>query len=215
MTSTKQFVWSGGNKPRESRDGSSSIISQYFRLGQLDSTSKRFYAVNQIDSVTEVADNTGAILGQLSYAPFGQPTQLQGAYVPDFGFGGYYVHYRSGLNLTRTRAYSSIEGRFVSRDSIEEKGGINLYTYVQNIPDALTDASGQGRTPTTFCPIQPCGPVDQSDFCSCDRDCRHHIGPYIFMALPYDFCLPACLQAKIKEHTSGYFGPYRGEPEYR
>jgi RHS repeat-associated protein len=142
LASTNQFVWAGGSTPKEVRDGSSSIISQFFKFGQMDSTSKRFYYLNQIDSVTEVTDNSGAILGQFGYSPFGQQSQLQGSYVPDFAFAGYYLHARSGLNITRTRAYSANLGRFINRDLIGESGGLNLFAYVGNAPTAGRDPSG-------------------------------------------------------------------------
>ncbi|MGH2510908.1 MAG: RHS repeat-associated core domain-containing protein, partial [Ktedonobacteraceae bacterium] len=142
LTSTKQFIWAGGNTPRESRDSSSSIISQYFQRGQIDSSSKRFYYLNQIDSVTEVTDNSGAVLGQFGYSPFGQQSQVQGSYVPDFTFAGYYLHVRSGLNITRTRAYNANLGRFINRDRVGESGGINLFAYVDNAPTEGRDPLG-------------------------------------------------------------------------
>lgn len=52
------------------------------------------------------------------------------------------MHARSGLNLTRTRAYSASLGRFISRDPIQEYGGVNLYAYCQNDPVTNTDPSG-------------------------------------------------------------------------
>jgi len=142
LTSTKQFVWSFGDTPRESRDSSSSIISQYYKLGQMDTTNKRFYTLNQLGSITEVTDSSGNVLGQFGYSPFGQQSQLQGSYVPDFGFAGYYLHARSGLNLTRTRAYSASLGRFINRDPVEERGGLNLFEYVSENPINFRDPSG-------------------------------------------------------------------------
>ncbi|MGH9551933.1 MAG: RHS repeat domain-containing protein, partial [Terriglobales bacterium] len=143
VTSTRQFVWSFGTKPKESRDGSSIIVSQYFSRGQMDTTTtKRPYCRNHLGSVTEVTDNTGAIQGQQSFDSFGRATQLQGSYLPDFGYAGYYLHARSGLNLTLTRAYSPVLGRWINRDRIEEAGGSNLFAYVGNRPVSVADPSG-------------------------------------------------------------------------
>lgn len=61
------------------------------------------------------------------------------------GYAGYYLHSRSSLNLTLTRAYSAILGRFINRDFIEENGGINLYEYVMNDPVRWTDPFGFGQ----------------------------------------------------------------------
>jgi len=58
------------------------------------------------------------------------------------GYAGYYLHSRSGLNLTRTRAYSASLGRFISRDPIGEAGGVDLYAYVNNNPVNFSDRNG-------------------------------------------------------------------------
>jgi RHS repeat-associated protein len=60
----------------------------------------------------------------------------------DFGYAGYYVHGPSGLNLTTHRAYSPSLGRWINRDPIGERGGINLYDYVSNRPTEDIDPSG-------------------------------------------------------------------------
>jgi RHS repeat-associated protein len=41
------------------------------------------------------------------------------------------------------RYYDPVTGRWPSRDPIEEKGGINLYGFVQNSPTNLVDADGR------------------------------------------------------------------------
>lgn len=79
-----------------------------------------------------MTNNAGAILSQLSYDVYGRVKKVQGAQSPVFQFGDYYTHEESGLNLTFSRAYSSNHARFISRDSIEEDGGLNLYAYMDN-----------------------------------------------------------------------------------
>ena len=46
------------------------------------------------------------------------------------------------LCLNLHRAYNSALGRWISRDPIEEAGGVNLYDYVGNEPVTLSDPSG-------------------------------------------------------------------------
>lgn len=62
------------------------------------------------------------------------------------------MHSHSGLNLTRTRAYSANLGRFISRDPIGERGGVNLYGYVGGNPVSLTDPSGTSCIPEGWSP---------------------------------------------------------------
>jgi RHS repeat-associated protein len=127
-TSTKQFVWCG-NKMCEVRDGSSNLVSQYYPLGQINFSggtgTDYFYTQDSPGSIREVTNSSGAIQEQRGYSPFGQTTLLQGSAIGDFGYAGYYVHQRSGLNLTKYRAYSPTMGRWLSRDPIGEKGGVN------------------------------------------------------------------------------------------
>jgi RHS repeat-associated protein len=75
--------------------------------------------------------------------PYGRRTALLGdAVALDFGYTGHYVHQASGLALAPYRAYDADMGRWLSRDPIEEAGGINLYAYVGNNPINLVDPFG-------------------------------------------------------------------------
>ncbi len=139
VTSTKQFVWAGRDKC-ELRDGSGAIVAQYFGSGEISSGSKYFYAQDHLGSVREVWGS--ALQAQFAYDAFGNVNVLSQSFPIDFQFAGYYLHARSGLSLTRTRAYSSHLGRWISRDPITESGGLNLYSYVGNSPNLFSDHSG-------------------------------------------------------------------------
>ena len=61
------------------------------------------------------------------------------------GFGGqhgYYRDYTTGLYLLTHRYYDAGAGRFVTRDPIGYKGGINLYGFVGNNPVNESDPDG-------------------------------------------------------------------------
>jgi RHS repeat-associated protein len=60
----------------------------------------------------------------------------------DFGFTGFYRHQASGLNQTLYRAYDPELGRWLSRDPLAERGGLNLYAYVGNDPVNAIDLLG-------------------------------------------------------------------------
>jgi RHS repeat-associated protein len=87
-------------------------------------------------------NSSGVVEDQRTYDPFGRVAQLQGSMASDFQFGSYYFHARSGLLLTRARAYSANLGRFINRDPIGVEGGHNLYSYVGGNPIQFLDASG-------------------------------------------------------------------------
>lgn len=169
VTSTKQFVWNGGNKAQEERDGTGTIIKKFFVSGQTNSGTNYFYTADHLanptnlasqfqqtalkagmvfspaftSSIREMTNTSGIIQSQMAYDPFGRAFQLQGTISPDFQFGDYYSHARSGLNLTLTRAYSSSLGRFINRDFAGEFGGVNLFRYMENHPVLGVDPSGR------------------------------------------------------------------------
>lgn len=95
-------------------------------------------------SIREMVDASGNIVADYSYDPYGRQTKIAGSGPDaDFGYQGYYVHQRSGLNLTATRAYSPVLGRFLNRDLIgEKKSDPNLFAYVRNNPISFFDPMG-------------------------------------------------------------------------
>jgi len=149
VTSTKQFVWCMDRmRPYvscEERDGSGALAKKFFGRGQMNGATKYFYEKDHLRSVREMTDNTGVVQAQYAFDPFGRVSKFSETVASDFGFAGYYLHARSGLNITRTRAYSSFWGRFISRDPIEEDGGINLFAYLNNAPLSGIDPSGTER----------------------------------------------------------------------
>ncbi len=170
VTSTKIVCWVS-SKRCEERDATGTITKQFFSLGEKIGANSYCYTTDHLGltvasvrsfpgvgpisghprvfnplafsgSVREMTNSSGVIQDQRAYDPFGRTTQLQGSLASDVQYGGYYVHSRSMLNLTRTRAYSSAFARFISRDPIEEDGGVNLFSYGQNNPTSWTDPSG-------------------------------------------------------------------------
>jgi RHS repeat-associated protein len=160
LSSTKQFVWCG-DKMCEARNASSSITAQYFEFGQTISGSNYYYVLDRPGSIVILVDSSGNVAGAESYDPYGRVTQTQGSLSSDFQYAGYYYHAPSGLNLTVHRAYSSVLGRLLNRDPIQELGGVNLFAYVRNNPTNLNDPDGtnvwtegpSGREPPGHCSV--------------------------------------------------------------
>lgn len=141
MSSTKQFVWVR-NEIYEERDSSGAITKQFFARGQTLSGSNYYYTRDHLGSVREMTTSSGSTQAQYLYDPYGRSSNVQPNLDSDFGFAGYYLHSRSKLSLTRTRAYNSTFGRFLTRDPIGEFGGANLYAYVDGSPVVAIDPSG-------------------------------------------------------------------------
>lgn len=148
VTSTKQFVWAKDDmrlyQPCEERDGSGTLTKKFFGRGQVNSVTKYFYTKDHLGSVREMTDNTGTIQAQYGYDLYGQPQKIAESIPADFQYAEYYLHVRSVLNLTLHRAFNSRLGRFISRDPVAERGGTNLYNYVNGDPVANSDPLGYG-----------------------------------------------------------------------
>ena len=146
VTSTKQFVW-GRTRRLESRDGTGTILAQYFESGETISGSSYFWTRDRLGSVYEVTNGSGVIQSQYRFDPFGRVVTISAAVTPDLGFCGYFTHARSGLSLAVFRAYSAELGRWINRDPISEAGGVNLFEYAGNNTTCMVDPLGLFLTP--------------------------------------------------------------------
>ncbi|MBX9950248.1 MAG: hypothetical protein K2Y39_13855 [Candidatus Obscuribacterales bacterium] len=145
ITSTKQFVWCGRERCEE-RDSLSALAKQYFSRGQKISSTAYYYALDHLGSVREIADTSHASVSSYQFDPFGRPTLLSSSVASDIQYTGFYTHTRSGLSLTLTRSYSSMLGRWISRDVIDSYS--NQFSYVSNTPTQFVDVLGMQRGST-------------------------------------------------------------------
>jgi len=158
VTDTRQAVWCIDDKrltkPCEERDASGTLVKKFFSFGQMNSSSKLFTALDHLESVREMTDNSGVLQAQYKPDPFGRIEKILESTASDFQYAGYYQHGRSGLDLALLRQYSPFQARWISRDPIGELEGANLFCYVSNHPTMLTDPTGLGD----FC--KPCNADD-------------------------------------------------------
>jgi RHS repeat-associated protein len=109
-------------------------------------TTALLHTGDHLGSIRELVDaSTGAIRARYDYDPYGKRTKLSGDLEADQGYTGHYEHAASALTLAPFRAYDCVLGRWISRDPIEEAGGLNLYGYVGGNVGNLVDPDG--RTP--------------------------------------------------------------------
>ncbi len=101
-----------------------------------------FYTRDHLGSIRELTDKNGAVVTRLDYDPYGVTSVVSGAVIPDFAYAGMYQHKPSGYYLSATRLYSPSLGRWITRDPIQEQGGLNLYAYCGNNPINEVDPSG-------------------------------------------------------------------------
>jgi RHS repeat-associated protein len=155
VLSIRRFVWEGYTIAQiRDYDASDTLtgVRHVFGEGEVRTTSlaqslasgtSLLHLRDHLGSVRELV-NAGDLdmRARYDFAPYGQRTKLAGDLDSDFGFTGHYEHAASGLTLAPFRAYDSALGRWLSRDPIEESGGMNLYGYVGGTPVSLVDPDG-------------------------------------------------------------------------
>ena len=157
VASTKQFIWvTGDTQPCEERDASNNVTKRYYPQGMQVGTTNYYYTKDHLGSIRELTDSSGAMQTRYDYDPYGRRTKLSGSVDTDFGFTGHYYHQPSGLHLAVYRAYDADLGRWISRDPVGERGGIDLYTYASNNPVNLVDPLG--LRPLTDCEKEALAP---------------------------------------------------------
>ena len=87
-----------------------------------------------LTSKTNASD--GKAYAQYEYSPYGQLLTATGSYADTnpIRFSTKYTDEETQLAYFGYRYYNSDTGRWLNRDPMEEKGGINLYMYINNIP---------------------------------------------------------------------------------
>lgn len=106
---------------------------------------------------------TGSIVAQYTYDPYGNIIESSGplADVFSFGFSTQYHDRETGMVGYQQRFLLLSFGRWLNRDPIEEDGGVNLYSLINNNPIAEIDCLGlaiivikhlPGTTPPTGWP---------------------------------------------------------------
>lgn len=146
ISSTRQFIWSKEPQPLEVRDASNNIVDQFYARGQVQSGILSYFLFDHLGSVRARTNYAASIVSQTDFGPYGTVTTLHGSASDGIQYAGYYTHQRSGLNLTLFRGYSPTLGRWISRDPIEEDGGVNLFAFVNNNPIDLVDLFGDEVT---------------------------------------------------------------------
>jgi RHS repeat-associated protein len=167
LSSTVKFIYDGWNVVAEI-DGSNALIRNYI-WGQDVSGSMQgaggiggLLLVNESTSSYQVGyDGNSNVVGLMKagvgtfsatyeYDPFDNTLRSTGDYATQnsFSFSTKYADSETGLLYYGFRYYSPQIGRWISKDPMEEKGGINLYAYAFNNSPNLIDPFGKKTTVT-------------------------------------------------------------------
>ncbi len=91
---------------------------------------------NVVSLLDAESGGSASIAAVFEYGPFGEPlrVQINDADAKDvpFRFSTKFTDTETGLVYYGLRYYSPTLGRFINKDPIEEKGGLNLYGFCRN-----------------------------------------------------------------------------------
>jgi len=110
------------------------------------------YGFDQIKNVTELLDVSGTLAATYDYTPFGAVAALSGAATAfnPITFSSEIGDSVLGLVHYNYRPLDTLNGRWISRDLIEEDGGLNLYEHVANNSITHIDVLGLSQTKPTI-----------------------------------------------------------------
>ncbi len=135
----KQFVW-----------GIRALDDLILRDQISGATTTRLYALRDAMHVTAITDAAGTVLERYGYDAFGATrvrtpsfgTRTSSSYGWETTYGSYRLDAETGLYCVRNRYLHPLLGRWINRDPLGERGGLNLYPYVGNSPATFVDSSG-------------------------------------------------------------------------
>jgi RHS repeat-associated protein len=96
-------------------------------------------------NITSLIDGSQNVVASYRYDPFGNIISKSGslADVNVYRFSSKEMHFNSGMYYYGFRFYEPNLQRWINRDPIEEKGGVNLYGFVRNCPALIVDVDGR------------------------------------------------------------------------
>jgi len=137
------------------------------KLRQTNGSATTYFVADHLGSTNGLTNTSGTLTASNNYDSFGNPTNL--SFPSRYQFTGREYDSSSGLQYSRARFYDPKLGRFISEDPIGFAGGdVNLYGYVYNNPQNLTDPSGNAPIlPVVYVVFEVCSTgYDIYDFAS-------------------------------------------------
>lgn len=157
-TSTTTYVYDNEDIAIDiTNDGTTTTTTRYIHGPGIDESlalerngQHYFYHHDGLGSVTAITDSSRNVMQRYTYESHGNP-RPQTSFQNSYQYTGREWDKETGLYYYRGRTYDPMDGRFISKDPIGFKGGINLYSYVEQSPVNYTDpfghTPGKGNVP--------------------------------------------------------------------
>jgi RHS repeat-associated protein len=103
---------------------------------------ERYFLTDALGSVLALTDGAGNVTDTYDYDEFGVLLSSTGSTYNPLRFTGQYFDGETAFYYLRNRYYAPEQGRFIRRDPIGHRGGLNLYIYGLNRPANAIDPLG-------------------------------------------------------------------------
>ncbi|WP_339133401.1 MAG: RHS repeat-associated core domain-containing protein [Candidatus Electrothrix sp. GW3-4] len=115
----------------------------FLLLLQNKSAEGAYYYINDhLGAPQIITDDSGSIVWQAEYLPFGKVNISVAQIENNLRFPGQYFDAETGLHYNWNRYYDPETGRYIAADPIGLDGGMNLYAYVGSDPVNGVDPMG-------------------------------------------------------------------------
>jgi len=125
---TRRYVW--GLDISQSMQGAGGVGGLLFTESDSVRHAVTYDANGNISEYIDLSD--GSIAAHLEYDAFGRTIVSTGSAPATYGFSTKYQEAESGYYYYGFRYYDAETGRWLNRDPIEERGGLNIYGFVAN-----------------------------------------------------------------------------------
>jgi RHS repeat-associated protein len=167
---TTSYTYEGLNPIRES----GGVTTDYLfgpgvdePLAMARSSAISYYVVDGLGSVSLITDSAGGMQSSYTYDAWGVPRSASENVPQPFRYTAREAGDVPNDWFYRARFYRPSVGRFLSEDPIGFRGGINLFTYVEDDPVNATDPTGLAKKNKNSW----YGPCDQTDEAYCVQYC--------------------------------------------
>ncbi len=129
-------------------DDTGLITSEYVYLygqplAKIEGNNIFYYHTDHLGTPMLMTDESGNVVWEGEYLPFGEELSITGTIMNNLGFPGQYYDSETGLHYNYYRDYKPELGRYIEADPIGLNGGINLYSYVDSNPVNYIDPTGE------------------------------------------------------------------------
>ncbi len=138
-------------------DGTHDYLYGHGRIAQLDTgaLNTEYFLGDALGSVRQLTDSSGAVTLARTYDPYGKVNTTSGAGSSGYGFTNEYQS--QGLIYLRSRMYSPVNGRFLTRDTWSGDANrplsFNRWGYVEGNPVNFVDPTGHSATSDDYPPM--------------------------------------------------------------